>query len=178
MYRWRLLIEEFGPEIIYIKGVDNTVADAISRLDYNPNLNRHADDEELKKLSKHEKWSNFLLLSSCYDAMLSDTSNESYSFNYSQTFTNNSSDDEIYPLTVTEIADVQRLDPSWKIFFDKKDPKGKIYEMIIDETEVLVYKDSRLVVPKILRARAMQWHHHYLQHPGSLRLKETLATVM
>jgi len=32
VYRWRLLLEEYGPEIIYIKGIDNTVADAISRL--------------------------------------------------------------------------------------------------------------------------------------------------
>ena len=30
--RWRLLVEEYGPEIIYIKGPDNIVADAISRL--------------------------------------------------------------------------------------------------------------------------------------------------
>jgi len=36
VYRWRLLLEEFGPEIEYIKGVDNTVADAISRLEYDP----------------------------------------------------------------------------------------------------------------------------------------------
>ncbi len=34
IYRWRLLLEEYGLEIIYIKGVDNTVADALSRLQY------------------------------------------------------------------------------------------------------------------------------------------------
>ena len=36
VYRQRLLLEEFGPEIVYIKGINNTVADAISRLDYTP----------------------------------------------------------------------------------------------------------------------------------------------
>ena len=36
VYRWRLLLEEFGPEIVYIKGIHNTVADAISRLDFIP----------------------------------------------------------------------------------------------------------------------------------------------
>ena len=36
IYCWRLLLEEYGPEIVYIKCIDNTVADAISRLAYNP----------------------------------------------------------------------------------------------------------------------------------------------
>jgi len=36
VYRWRLLLEEYGPEIVYIKGIHNTVADAISRLEYTP----------------------------------------------------------------------------------------------------------------------------------------------
>ena len=36
VYRWRLLLEEYGPEIVYIKGKHNTVADAISRLDCGP----------------------------------------------------------------------------------------------------------------------------------------------
>ncbi len=39
VYRWRLLLEEYAPDIVYIKGVHNTVADAISRLEYNPALN-------------------------------------------------------------------------------------------------------------------------------------------
>ena len=30
--RWRLILEEFGPDIQHIKGEDNVVADAISRL--------------------------------------------------------------------------------------------------------------------------------------------------
>jgi hypothetical protein len=32
-------LEEHAPEIIYIKGIYNTVADAISRLEYDPKLN-------------------------------------------------------------------------------------------------------------------------------------------
>jgi hypothetical protein len=37
--RWRLILEEYDPKIIYIKGIHNTAADAISRLDYDPKLN-------------------------------------------------------------------------------------------------------------------------------------------
>ena len=36
VYWWRLLLEEYGPEIVHIKGIHNTVADAISRLDFGP----------------------------------------------------------------------------------------------------------------------------------------------
>ncbi len=39
VYRWQLLLEEFAPEIVYIKGIHNTVANAISQLDYNPKVN-------------------------------------------------------------------------------------------------------------------------------------------
>jgi hypothetical protein len=36
VYHWQLLAEEFVSKIVYIKGMHNTVADAISQLDYNP----------------------------------------------------------------------------------------------------------------------------------------------
>ena len=35
--RWRLILEEFGPEFKYIKEENNTVADALSRLEKSPN---------------------------------------------------------------------------------------------------------------------------------------------
>jgi hypothetical protein len=34
VYWWRLILKEYGPEIVYIKGIHNTVADAISQLEY------------------------------------------------------------------------------------------------------------------------------------------------
>jgi hypothetical protein len=36
VYQWRLLLEEYAPEIMYIKEIHNTVADAVSQLDYDP----------------------------------------------------------------------------------------------------------------------------------------------
>jgi hypothetical protein len=38
MYRLKLQLEEFGPEIVNIKGIHNTVADAISWLEYDPSV--------------------------------------------------------------------------------------------------------------------------------------------
>jgi hypothetical protein len=40
VYHWWLLLEEYSPEIIYIKGIHNTVADAILQLEYDPKLNK------------------------------------------------------------------------------------------------------------------------------------------
>ena len=50
VYRWRLLLEEYGPEIVYIKGIHNTVADAISRLEYDPSVNKTAENYSMTKV--------------------------------------------------------------------------------------------------------------------------------
>ncbi len=34
VYHWQLLLEVFAPRIVYLKGIHNMVADAISPLDY------------------------------------------------------------------------------------------------------------------------------------------------
>ena len=36
VYWWRLLLEEYSPKIVDIKGIRNSVANTISRLDYGP----------------------------------------------------------------------------------------------------------------------------------------------
>jgi hypothetical protein len=65
VYRWRLILEEYGPEIVYIKGIHNTVADAISRLDFNPQLNVTHECHHLMKLGysdariRHLYWNTF-----------------------------------------------------------------------------------------------------------------------
>jgi hypothetical protein len=39
VYQWRLFLEEYGPDINYIKGIHNTIADTISWLEYDPSVN-------------------------------------------------------------------------------------------------------------------------------------------
>ena len=39
------LLQEYNPTITYIKGEENTVADANLRLDYCPKTNPHPEDE-------------------------------------------------------------------------------------------------------------------------------------
>jgi hypothetical protein len=43
VYQWRLLLEEYGPKIVNIEGIHNTVAEAVSRLEYDPSVNKSAE---------------------------------------------------------------------------------------------------------------------------------------
>jgi hypothetical protein len=52
VYQWRLLLEENGPKIVYIKGIHNTVAVAISRLEYDPKVNQTAERYHMTKVKK------------------------------------------------------------------------------------------------------------------------------
>ena len=153
VYRWRLLLEEYGPEIIYIKGIHNTVADAISRLDTIPH--------------KRQNW---MILTKywCRTKCLHDNSKDKI-FNY--VFAHRNDDKEIYPLTVEEIAKAQITDKAIQKVKDKYDNK------LVENIHVLC-KDERLVIPKKLQHKAVAWYHHYLQHPGHTRLEETLKQAM
>ncbi len=53
VYQWRLLLEEYGPKIVYIKGIHNTVADAVSRLEYDPSVNRTAESFRTTKVKNN-----------------------------------------------------------------------------------------------------------------------------
>jgi hypothetical protein len=49
VYQWRLLLEKYGPKIVYIKSIHSTIADAISRLYYDPSINQAAENYHLTK---------------------------------------------------------------------------------------------------------------------------------
>jgi hypothetical protein len=42
--RWRLILEEYGPELKYIKGERNIVADALSRLDMSSDKSHNSEE--------------------------------------------------------------------------------------------------------------------------------------
>jgi hypothetical protein len=52
VYQWRLLLEDYRPKIVYIKGIHNTFADAISRLQYDPSINWTAENYHLMKVKR------------------------------------------------------------------------------------------------------------------------------
>eukprot|EP00804_Cyclotella_cryptica_P007762 CCRYP_001368-RA/>CCRYP_001368-RA protein AED:0.24 eAED:0.47 QI:0/0/0/1/1/1/2/0/781 len=162
VYRWRLLLEEYGPEIVYIKGIHNTVADAISCLDFGPT-------KDVK-----ENWTTFTKCW-CYYTMQAedDPSPVKHSDLMNYVFANPSEEKAIYPLTVREIAAAQQTDKT----LDKLSLLEAYKPQLVENVQVLC-KDGKLVIPQELQQRAVQWYHHYLQHPGTTRLKETLRAAM
>eukprot|EP00804_Cyclotella_cryptica_P018324 CCRYP_017983-RA/>CCRYP_017983-RA protein AED:0.41 eAED:0.41 QI:0/0/0/1/1/1/2/0/348 len=136
---------------MYIKGIHNTVADAISRLDSGP-----VHDER-------STWMTFAQCWSYHNATLQEVSPADTKESMNMVFANQNEEDSIYPLTTREIAEAQQEDESLL-------HKGF-------STKVLC-TDGKMVIPKSLHHHAVAWFHHYLQHPGTKRLKETLRLSM
>eukprot|EP00804_Cyclotella_cryptica_P013263 CCRYP_007025-RA/>CCRYP_007025-RA protein AED:0.37 eAED:0.69 QI:0/0/0/1/0.33/0.5/4/0/454 len=157
VYRWRLLLEEYGPTIVYIKGIHNTVADAISRLDYGPVI----DDRST--------WMTFAQCWCYHNTSQPETSLASTQESMNQVFANRNEEDSIYPLTTREIAEAQQEDESLL---------NKGYSTQLVENIKVLCKEGKMVIPASLQHRAVAWFHHYLQHPGTKRLEETLRLSM
>jgi hypothetical protein len=53
VYRLRLLLEEYGPKIVYIKGIHNTMADTVLWLEFDPSVNQTAESFHTTKVSNN-----------------------------------------------------------------------------------------------------------------------------
>jgi hypothetical protein len=93
-------------------------------------------------------------------------------------FANHSEEDEIYILTMEEIAEAQRADTSLKHLFKCNAVIDEGLEIKLIENTTCVCKDGQLVISKPLQMRAVKWYHHYLRHPGHTHLKETMNATM
>jgi hypothetical protein len=178
VYRWRLLLEEYAPEIVYIKGIHNTVADAISQLEYNPEVNP-TNEQNFAKIripSKGHCWKGFTALWRSYNEKNPGMHGQDCNLNH--VFANRSKEEEMYPLTVQEVAYAQRVDATIKHCFKTNHVFDKDVDIrLVDDTSI-VCKNGRMVIPKPLQRHAVLWFHHYLQHPGHTCLEETMQDTM
>ncbi len=115
VYRWRLLLEEYGPKIVYIEGIHNTVADVVLQLEYDPSINQTAESFHTTKVrNKSSQKQCWMMVSKKWCKLDIDSNNlDSYTNKHDELnlmFAHHEEEEEIYPLTLTEIADAQRKD--------------------------------------------------------------------
>ncbi len=174
------MLEEYGPEIVYIKGIHNTVADAISRLEYDPSVNKTAENyltTKVKGNSRSVQRQNWLTLSKHWCKV--ETTDTTKHEDLNLVFATHGEEDKIHPLTIIEIAEAQKKDRNLKIYYKRnaKTPEKGMSFQLIEDTKVL-WKEDKMVIPAPLQHRAVSWYHLYLQHPGHSRLEETMRSVM
>ena len=119
VYRWRLLLEEYGPKIVYIKGIHNTMADAVSQLEYDLSVNKTAESFYMTKVrdnsSQRQCW--MMVSKNCCELDIDSDNLDSYTNKHDDwnlVFAHHKEKEEVYPLTLTEIADAQHKDPRIK----------------------------------------------------------------
>jgi hypothetical protein len=184
VYQWRLLLEEYGPKIVYIKGIHNTVADTVSRLEYDPSVNQTAKSFHTRIVRNNSGQRQCWMTASKNWCKLDiDSDNlDSYTDKHNDwnlVFARHKEEGKIYPLTLTEIANAQHKEQKLNVYFKKntKMPQNDIGLHLIEDTKVIC-KNGKLMIPKSLRHRAVSWYHHYLQHPGHSCPEETIRSVM
>ncbi len=168
------MLEEYGPEIVYIKGIHNTLADAVSRLEYDPSINQTAESFHTMKVrnnsSQRQCW---MTVSKKWCELDINSDNlDSYTDKHDDwnlVFAHHKEEEEVYPLTLTEIADAKRKDQELKAYLKKNTimPQKDIGLHLIEDIKVLS-KNGKVIIPTYLWHRAVSWYHHYLQHPGHI----------
>ncbi len=114
------MLEECGPKIVYVKGIHNTIADTISRLEYDTRVNQTAESFHMinvkKRSSKRSQRQSRMTVSKHWCNLEIDTNKHT---DLKFAFANHREADEIHPLTTTEIAETQCKDQELKAYYKK-----------------------------------------------------------
>jgi len=142
--RWRLILEEFSLELVYIKGSKNVVADALSRLELEEVENEVPST--LDGLAEH------------YGLEKDDLPKTAHPTKYKTIMSHQLKDKSLMKLINNKV----------KHYSNKEfHGAGKNYSLIC-------YKD-KIVIPKDLQKRVVEWYHHTLCHPGETRTELSIA---
>jgi hypothetical protein len=152
-----------------IKRIRNTVADAISQLEYNPKVNLTSEFNYSTfgipaKGNTTVKWKAFSKLWRCYNK--NNPGSETQECNLNEVFANCSKEEEIFPYTTPEIAEAQKADSKLKHCFRCNAVLDKGMEVSLVDNTYVVCKDGKMIIPTLLQRRTEFCYHHYLQHPG------------
>jgi RNase H-like domain found in reverse transcriptase/Reverse transcriptase (RNA-dependent DNA polymerase)/Integrase zinc binding domain len=147
--RWRLIIEQFGVELRYIKGSNNIVADALSRLGLEPALKSESDLSVLDK---------------------PDTRLLAEAFRTEDDIT-----EDDFPLHFKLIQREQQNDKAL-LTKVRQSNNYSITNFRGGGTErQLITRNGKIIIPRVLQKRIVRWYHYILCHPGESRTEATIA---
>jgi hypothetical protein len=160
MIRWRLLMEEFHPQVVHVAGKDNDAADALSRLDMDSN-----DTDELE-------WGP-VTRPLTYNDEVTERTNLLFPM---------ASENELnyaFPLAPDLIKFYQDKDVTLQK--ELRTRGHKLTAKVIEGSNLLHRPDrkhnARIVVPSALINRVLDWYHTVLVHPGETRMEASIRSV-
>ena len=161
--RWRLYLEEYSPEIKYIKGEDNQAADALSRLPKMLNTLTVIDTPSTMEHMSIEQMSDLF----CYKKE-KETVQSTNPINYKDLKLHQQADEVLqkmlsYPDSILETKNFHGGGKTYKLIVTKNRNKRKMNSGICQQ---------KICVPKTLQRRTIEWYHEMLCHPGQKRMEE------
>jgi hypothetical protein len=146
--RWRLILEEYGPELKYIQGSKNVVADLLSRMDISDEIanDAHTDAELMAELFALDE--------------------DEIPFPHN-----------VYPLSYAVLRQEQQKDNKLLDLVNTRPDKYryKRYQAGRNDFQLIISKEDKIVVPTSLQRRVVQWYHERLMHPGETRTELTIG---
>ena len=168
--RWRLIIEEYGPNLKYIEGPKNVVADALSRLGLKDN------PEFQDMLEQCNFYENQILTiegpelqKKCKYYM-----NEIMQTSQTPIIKTMPIDLEIIKQHQDTEKCVEKMLNKDKRFHVKNFRRAGFSQTNGTEINLLCYSD-RIVVPKVLQPKILEWYHYLLVHPGRDRTLKSIS---
>lgn len=173
--RWRLFLEDFAPQFHYIKGEDNKLADALSRLPFSerqktPEIHKNPVDSHRKASPTGEINDDFL--ENYYSMAIDDPQ-------LLECFVHLPHDAGIpFVLGYDTIAAAQERDAEL-LEFAQTNPTTYVRQLLAPNTQVYCYIPAenapwKIYLPDELLNAAVRWYHLSLGHSGMSRLHDTM----
>jgi RNase H-like domain found in reverse transcriptase len=146
--RWRLFIEEYSPDLQYIKGGNNVVANALSLL-------------HQQSISYQDSLESFYSIVECHKSDQKKTLPHDF-----------------HPLSYVHLETAQKRDSQSKKELLHKDSKYQLKDfhgVVGGTSRSLICYNNNIVVPKHLQKHVIDWYHIALCHPGINRTEATIT---
>eukprot|EP00957_Ditylum_brightwellii_P010052 758575-Ditylum_brightwellii.AAC.1 len=155
-----MVIDDFGPTLVYVKGESNAAADAVSRLE-TKELNWFEEGTRdlhaiAKRLADIKEQINWQLNKKVFDLIT-----------LAKYYWADTSDDEVYQQQFRLIQAEQQKD---KHLLEKARVSSDNYQVKdflgCRKKHHLICLNDMIVVPKGLQSKIVNWYHFNLYHPG------------